>query len=164
MIKLSFIILTYNEELNIRNCLNSINDLAYKIYVIDSYSNDKTVFIAKKFKKVTILKNKFQSYSKQLNFAINKDLDGDIFFRIDADEIISINSKSLFFDRILNIYENYYGASVLRSIYFLNSKIRFGGVGRRNVNRIWKKKYGIFEDVLMDEHLIIIFCFSLSMI
>lgn len=155
MIKLSFIILTHNEEININNCIKSINDLAYKIYVIDSFSIDETVSIAKKYTKVTVIQNEFQSYSKQLNFAINKDLDGDIFFRIDADEIISTNSKSLLLNNIKNINENYNGASVLRSIYFLNSKIRFGGVGKRSVNRIWKKKCGIFEDVSMDEHLII---------
>ena len=67
MIKLSFIILTHNEEININNCIKSINDLAYKIYVIDSFSIDETVSIAKKYTKVTVIQNEFQSYSNSIN-------------------------------------------------------------------------------------------------
>jgi len=42
MIKLSVVIITYNEEKNIGRCLDSVIELADDIVVVDSYSTDKT--------------------------------------------------------------------------------------------------------------------------
>ena len=42
MLNLSVIILTYNEELNIAQAINSVKDWAKEIIVLDSYSKDKT--------------------------------------------------------------------------------------------------------------------------
>jgi len=45
----SIIILTLNEERNIENCLRSVHGWSNDIHIIDSYSKDSTVEIAKKF-------------------------------------------------------------------------------------------------------------------
>ena len=58
------IILTKNEELHIERCILNIPSLFNKIYVIDSFSSDKTKKIAKKFP-VIFLENKFLNHSKQ---------------------------------------------------------------------------------------------------
>jgi len=42
MIKLSVVIITFNEEKNIARCLNSIKNLADEIIVVDTFSTDKT--------------------------------------------------------------------------------------------------------------------------
>ena len=54
MLDLSVIILTFNEEIHIRRCLENISDIAKKIYIIDCYSTDKTIEIAKTFDNVCI--------------------------------------------------------------------------------------------------------------
>ena len=42
MLKLSVVIITYNEEKNIARCLDSVLSIADEIVVVDSYSKDDT--------------------------------------------------------------------------------------------------------------------------
>ena len=42
MVKLSVVVITFNEEKNIGRCLASVKDIADEIVVIDSFSTDKT--------------------------------------------------------------------------------------------------------------------------
>lgn len=51
------IIITYNEEKNINNCIKSIKGFVKDIFVLDSNSSDKTIKILKKKKLDTKLKN-----------------------------------------------------------------------------------------------------------
>ena len=44
--KISVLILTYNEEIHIKRCIESAKKITKSIYVIDSYSSDKTEEIA----------------------------------------------------------------------------------------------------------------------
>ena len=48
MADITAIILTKNEEINIGECIDSIKKIVKKIVVIDSFSDDNTVEIAKK--------------------------------------------------------------------------------------------------------------------
>ena len=45
----SVIILTYNEEANIRACLESCRDLTEEIFIVDSFSTDKTLELAREY-------------------------------------------------------------------------------------------------------------------
>lgn len=62
------IVLSSNEELNIEKCLKNLKFLN-KVYLIDSYSSDKTVCLARKFSNVQIIRvsNKFD-YVDKINF------------------------------------------------------------------------------------------------
>jgi glycosyltransferase involved in cell wall biosynthesis len=91
MIKLSVVIITYNEEKNIARCLNSIQDIADEIIVVDSFSTDKTEEICKTFN-VSFFKQKWLGYSNQKNFA-NRLAKYDFIFSIDADEALSPELK-----------------------------------------------------------------------
>ena len=53
MIKnLSVIIATYNEEIHLERLLKQISNKVKNIYIIDSYSTDKTIGIAKKYNRL----------------------------------------------------------------------------------------------------------------
>ena len=68
---ISVIILTYNEEIHICRCIENIYPLVRNIFIIDSYSTDRTLLIASKYEKVTILQNKWENnYAKQVNWAL----------------------------------------------------------------------------------------------
>ena len=54
MIKLSAVIITFNEERNIKKCLESLVDIVDEIVVVDSYSTDNTKAICNKYK-VTLI-------------------------------------------------------------------------------------------------------------
>ena len=47
MANLTIIILTKNEEQNLEKCITSFKAVAQRIVIIDSYSTDKTVELAK---------------------------------------------------------------------------------------------------------------------
>ena len=44
--RISFVVLTYNEEKHIARCINSLLPFAKEIWVIDSFSTDRTIEIA----------------------------------------------------------------------------------------------------------------------
>ena len=58
MIKLSGVIITYNEQEHLRKCLSSLVDVVDEIIVVDSYSTDKTDEICKEFN-VTFIQQEF---------------------------------------------------------------------------------------------------------
>ncbi len=92
MIKLSAIIITLNEEKNIERCLNSLRNIADEIIVLDSYSNDNTELICKKFD-VKFVKRKWEGYSKTKNCA-NALAKNNFILSLDADEEISDELKT----------------------------------------------------------------------
>lgn len=84
--KISALILTYNEERNIRNCLESIKDLD-DILVVDSGSTDQTCTYAKEYG-ARILTRPFDNYANQRNFGLDEgNLKNDWVLHLDADEV-----------------------------------------------------------------------------
>lgn len=94
--KISIIIPTLNEEKNINECLKSIGDFADEIVVVDMYSTDKTVEMAKKFgAKVFQYKSgdgEIQAIQTNVNLGIEK-ATGNWLIRIDADERLTNDFK-----------------------------------------------------------------------
>lgn len=88
MAEIAVIILTYNEEPNISQALESVQGWARQIFVLDSYSTDRTLEIASRYP-CTIAQNRFEDYSKQRNFALGHlPISSEWVFFLDADEWI----------------------------------------------------------------------------
>ncbi|MCI4443191.1 MAG: glycosyltransferase family 2 protein [Lentimicrobium sp.] len=83
MVKLSVIILTYNEEFYIADAIQSVA-FANEIIVLDSFSTDATREIATELG-VTLITRQFDNYSNQRNYAIDFAV-GDWILFLDADE------------------------------------------------------------------------------
>jgi glycosyltransferase involved in cell wall biosynthesis len=64
------IILTFNEELNIAQALDSVTGWADEIFILDSLSSDRTLEIARQYG-CHIAQNKFENYAKQRNHALD---------------------------------------------------------------------------------------------
>jgi len=86
-IKLSVVIITYNEERNIDRCLSSLKDVADEIVVVDSFSTDMTETICRRYG-VKFMKNRFEGHIEQKNFAL-KHASFRHILSVDADEAIS---------------------------------------------------------------------------
>jgi glycosyltransferase involved in cell wall biosynthesis len=87
-IKLSVVIITFNEERNIKRCLDSIREVADEIIVVDSLSTDKTEEICRQYSSLKFVKQSWLGYSGQKNFA-NGLAQCDYIFSLDADEVLS---------------------------------------------------------------------------
>jgi glycosyltransferase involved in cell wall biosynthesis len=84
-IKLSVVIITFNEERNIANCIDSVRGIADEILVVDSFSTDATQSICKN-KNVRFLQHIFEGYGAQKNWATAQAAH-DFVLNIDADEM-----------------------------------------------------------------------------
>lgn len=62
MIKITAIILTYNEESNLHDCLESLKGVADEIFLVDSGSTDNTIKIASEYN-CKIFSHPFINYS-----------------------------------------------------------------------------------------------------
>jgi glycosyltransferase involved in cell wall biosynthesis len=91
MIKLSVVIITFNEEKNIGRCLESVKEIADEIVVVDSLSTDKTREICESYG-ARFIEQKFLGYQDQKNFAHNL-ASFDYILSLDADE--ALNSELL---------------------------------------------------------------------
>ena len=91
ILDIAVIILTYNEELHIRRCLDNITCFAKEIYIIDSFSTDKTIEIASEYPTVTILQHKWENnHAKQFNWGLaNASITANWILRLDADEFLT---------------------------------------------------------------------------
>lgn len=86
---LSVVIMAFNEEKKIKECLESIKNVADEIIVVDNMSSDKTVAIAKKYtKKIYHQKNEPRILDLQKNFGFSK-AKGDWILSLDADERVT---------------------------------------------------------------------------
>jgi len=87
MIKLSVVIITYNEEANIARCLDSVKNIADEIVIVDSFSSDKTESICKKYN-IKFEQHVFEGHIEQKNYAITKATYPHV-LSLDADEVVS---------------------------------------------------------------------------
>ena len=147
------IVLTYNEEKHIERCILSINQFVKKIIIIDSFSNDKTLRIAKRYN-VKVLQNIFINQSKQLNWGLKKiKFNTSWILRIDADEIV----EKIFFKKLNKItkIKKYNAIQTIIEHNFLGERIKYGDVYPQRQVRLWKKNHGYFDGKPMDEKIVI---------
>jgi len=85
---LSAIILTHNEEQNIRECLENIQNIVDEIIVIDGQSSDKTVEISREYTDKIFIREPKGYADPDRQFAIEQ-CSGEWILYIDADERFS---------------------------------------------------------------------------
>jgi len=115
MEKLSVVILTKNEEENIKRAINSVKDIADEILVVDSGSTDRTVEIAKSLGAKVIFRE-FTNYPDQVNFAISCSRNPFVFV-LDADEEVSEELRRSIEEALKNPKYDCY--AVNRRTYFM---------------------------------------------
>ena len=100
-VNISAVIITFNEEQNIKRCLDSLSGVADEIVVVDSYSTDRTEEICRSFN-VRFIKHRFNGFIEQKNWAILQ-ANSPYILSLDADEALSDELKS----SILHVKENW---------------------------------------------------------
>jgi len=139
MNKISGIVITYNEEKNIERCLQSMSKVCDEIIIVDSFSNDKTKEICKKYTD-KFFSHKFDGYRDQKNYATEL-ASNDFVLSLDADEILSedlikiilfFKNKGLSYDAYKFNRLNHIGQKpIKKGDWYPDSKIR-----------LWNKEKG----------------------
>ncbi len=122
MEQLSVVIITFNEEKNIGRCIDSVQKVADEIVVVDSFSTDNTVSIAKS-KGAVIYQEEFHGYIEQKDRALSY-CKNDFVLSLDADECIDLILEG----EIIKVKNKFMaeGYSMNRSTWYCGRFIRHG--------------------------------------
>ena len=149
MKKISATIITLNEEDKIRQCLESLQDVADEIVVVDSLSTDNTKSICEEFG-VRFIEQKWLGYSEQKNLA-NDIASHDWILSIDADEVLSDELKKSIL-KIKNEERETKNEELVYSFNRLNNYcgkwIHHSGFYPDKKIRIWNRKVGKWEGIV----------------
>ena len=148
MIKLSVVIITFNEEKNIKRCIDSILDISDEIIVLDSFSTDKTKQICNSYNKIKFYQHSFDNFVLQKNRVIEYS-SYDYILSLDADEaidnklkneIIRIKTNPTYDAYFFNRLTNYCGKWIKHSGWYPDKQLR-----------IWNKNKGKWGGVKIHE-------------
>ena len=129
--KLSVVIITYNEERNIERCILSAKDIADEIVVVDSFSTDRTEEICSRHR-VNFIRHAFEGYIEQKNWAKDQ-AKYDLVLSLDADEALSeelrasihsVKQNPTFDGYYFNRLTNYCGKWIRHCGWYPDRKLR----------------------------------------
>lgn len=151
------IILTKNEEANIADCIKSISSIVKRIVVVDSFSADNTVELAKQCG-AEVYQHPFENYAKQYMYAVEiANADTTWTLRIDADERFTEDSATELQNLCNKNMNTKIAGIVLRfKKNFLGKDLYHGGVYPWKKMNCYKTQLGIIENRNMDEHIILL--------
>jgi glycosyltransferase involved in cell wall biosynthesis len=87
MISLTALVLTYNEQENIRRNLEALAWVP-KVIIIDSFSSDQTLEIARSFPNVQVVQRVFDTHANQWNSGLDR-IDTEWALTLDADYVLT---------------------------------------------------------------------------
>ena len=149
------IILTKNEELHIQRCLENLNRVCSRIYVIDSFSTDRTCEIAAECDAV-VLQNKYVNQAQQFQWALdNCPVETAWVMRMDADEYLTDELVDEIKNNLPNLPAEIGGVNLQLRVKFLGRMLRFVNLRPVRILRIWRTGTVYMEQRWMDERLVL---------
>lgn len=152
---LNVVILTHNEEIHIERCIRSLLPIASKIFIVDSFSTDRTVEIARSLGAV-VEQRKWKNYADQFQWGLdNCGTDAEWVMRMDADEYLEPELQHELVRILPNMSVETGGIYIRRKVFFYGKWIRHGGFYPHILLRIWRNGKGRIEQRWMDEHIVL---------
>lgn len=137
MRKISTAIITYNEEKNIRRCIESVLPFSDEIVIVDSFSSDKTAEICREYDLIFI-ENPFEGHIQQKNFTIQH-CSNEWIFSLDADEAASkeLQEEIISWQKGSSEFSNLF---VNRKTFYLTDWFKEGGWYPDKKIRLFRKE------------------------
>ena len=152
---LAIIILTFNEERHLPRLLPTLWQIADQVFVVDSFSSDSTVEIARA-NGATVLQNQFVNHAKQFEWALSSaSISADWVMRLDADEVLEPDLVAEISKKLPKLPPDVVGVNLKRKHIFLGKWVRHGGRYPLVLLRIWRRGRGRIENRWMDEHIVL---------
>lgn len=140
---LSAVVLTKNEEKNIRDCLESLK-FCDEVVIIDDKSTDKTLEIATEFGAKVYSRPLNGDFAAQRNFGLQEALGKWVLF-VDADERINEKLKKEILDETSRGANPKVGYYMRRDDYLWDKRLRFGETASVTFLRLARKSAGKWE-------------------
>lgn len=154
MNSLTIVILAFNEEKHIERCLRSASQVAHQVFVVDSFSTDRTLAIAQSYG-AEIWQHEFKNHAEQFAWALEYlPIDTDWVMRMDADEVITPAMAEEIRNRLPTAISAINGFMVPLYVRFRGTLIRYGGYPQWQL-RIWRKGKAEVEQRWMDEKIVV---------
>jgi len=148
---ISAIVLTHNEEIHLERCLQSLKKIGAKVYVIDSFSSDKTKEIALRYE-ANFYENPWINYATQFNWALdNCPIDTEWILRLDADEYLCDDGEKSILQDLPNFSQNDSAGTLKLKRVFMGREIK--RMSTIKMIRVFRKGIGRSENRWMDEHI-----------
>jgi glycosyltransferase involved in cell wall biosynthesis len=148
--KLSATIITHNEEENIEKCLKSLHWVD-EIVVVDSYSQDRTVEICKKYN-CNVIQTEWLGFGKTKQVAVTHAVN-DWILSIDSDEEVSWELAEKI--KLILADPKYDGYKIKRNSFYLGKEINHSGWDNDFPIRLFNKKSGRFNEKEVHESVVI---------
>ena len=153
--RVSVLIPTFNEEVNLADCLASVCGWAEDVWVVDSFSADRTVEIARETD-VNVVQHVFEGYAQQKNWALeNVPFRGDWVLILDADERVSPELAAEVSGIVAADGNGYDGFYLNRKLIFYGKWIRHCGWYPSWNLRLFRRRHGRYEQREVHEHLLL---------
>ena len=149
------VILTHNEEVHIERCIRSLLPITSKIFIVDSFSTDRTVEVARSLGAV-VSQRKWKNYADQFQWGIdNSGFDTGWIMRMDADEYLEADLQKELRELLTHSPDSVKGVYIRRKVLFYGKWMRHGGTYPQTLLRIWRNGCGRIEQRWMDEHIVL---------
>lgn len=152
-VTLAAIILTKNESKHIIRCIESLKGIIDDIVIVDCFSTDNTVSIAKEMG-ARVIQHPWRNYATQLNFGIYEcGITADWIWRIDADEFLETPLGENVKEYIQTAPSYINGIYVRKRIDFMGRPLLHGGWYPSYHLKVFRRGHGDCENRWMDEHI-----------
>ena len=148
MVKLSVVIITFNEEVNLARCIDSVTNIADELIIVDSNSTDNTLAIAGKYN-ATIIQRAFTGYADQKEFA-TRQASHNWILSLDADEEVTPELEKSINDVKRSPKYNVYAMPRLTN--YCGKWIRHCGWYPDKQTRLYNRTKGVWAKKQVHEH------------
>lgn len=154
-IPISVLIPTYNEEIHIEHCIRSVQGWTTEIFVVDSFSTDRTVELARALG-ATVVQHEFKYPAQQKNWAMqNLPFTNDWLLLLDADERVPAELRDEITQVVAADGSGHDGFWCRYRLIFYDRWIRHCGWYPTWILRLVRRSKARFEDRVVDEHAIV---------
>ncbi len=153
MLDISVVILTYKEEIHIQRCIESVKSIAKDVFLVDCFSTDRTIEIAKSLE-ANVVQNKWPgNQALQMNWALeNLPIQTKWVLRLDADEYLLPKLVEELQQRLNEVPDEVTGIVFKRRHIFLEKWMK-RGIYPVKLLRLFQYQKAICEQRWMDEHI-----------
>ena len=152
---ISVIVLTFNEEIHIRRCLENAFRVAKEVFVIDSFSKDRTVEIAKECGAI-VLQHEYVNQAQQFQWALdNCPIKTKWSMRMDADEYLTDDLIREMDKTLPTLPDEVTGCFLPLRVAFMGKILKHGLRHQVQILRLWRTGTVYMEQRWMDERCVL---------